>query len=135
MGSIYYPTGDLYEGQCVEGVPEGEGRKIWKDGSHYIGYFKEGCMEGQGRIRRSDKFTYEGTWKNNTPHGKGVRLILYQRRRKFGPTRQPTRVNILKESNKVEEGLHGIGCTRELMRPMWYLFINNRQDQNNSRVI
>lgn len=55
----------MYEGQVIDAIPHGEGRKIWNDGSYYNGFFVDGNLEGKGRFHRHDKFYYDGHWKNN----------------------------------------------------------------------
>lgn len=39
---------DSYEGEFVNGYPEGKGMYVWKDGHYFIGQFKKGKMEGAG---------------------------------------------------------------------------------------
>jgi hypothetical protein len=39
---------DTYEGDFINGYPEGKGMYTWKDGHYYIGMFKKGKMEGAG---------------------------------------------------------------------------------------
>jgi hypothetical protein len=39
---------DVYEGEFVNGYPEGKGMYTWKDGHYYIGFFKKGIKEGKG---------------------------------------------------------------------------------------
>ena len=41
---------DSYEGQFVEGYPEGKGMYIWKDGHYYIGQLKKGKLNGTGEM-------------------------------------------------------------------------------------
>ncbi len=41
---------DTYEGQFVNGYPEGKGIYIWKDGHYYVGQFKKGKLQGNGKM-------------------------------------------------------------------------------------
>ena len=36
-GKCTYPSGDIFEGDWVEGKPEGQGVKTWADGRKYEG--------------------------------------------------------------------------------------------------
>jgi hypothetical protein len=39
---MQYFDGDVYEGQFLEGLPEGKGGMKYGDGDIYLGYFKKG---------------------------------------------------------------------------------------------
>jgi hypothetical protein len=39
---------DVYEGEFVNGYPEGKGMYTWKDGHYFIGFYKKGNKEGKG---------------------------------------------------------------------------------------
>ena len=41
---------DTYEGQFVNGYPEGNGMYTWKDGHYYVGQFKKGKLQGNGKM-------------------------------------------------------------------------------------
>jgi hypothetical protein len=60
---------DTYEGEFVNGLPEGKGMYTWKDGHYYIGQFKKGKMEGAGEMfyesAKGDDSTITGFWKKD----------------------------------------------------------------------
>jgi hypothetical protein len=39
---------DSYEGDFKNGLPEGQGKYVWKDGRYFVGQFKKGNKEGKG---------------------------------------------------------------------------------------
>ena len=60
---------DSYEGDFKNGLPEGQGKYIWKDGHYYIGYFKKGNKEGKGNMyyeaANGSDSTISGYWKKD----------------------------------------------------------------------
>jgi hypothetical protein len=56
-----------YEGEWdLKGeIPDGEGTKVWPDGSIYVGMFRAGLAHGKGRLIHSDGDVYEGDWKSD----------------------------------------------------------------------
>ncbi|WP_235298064.1 caspase family protein [Portibacter marinus] len=50
----------------------GTGRYTYRDGSYYEGQFVNGLPQGQGICYYSNGDRYEGGWKNNAPEGEGV---------------------------------------------------------------
>lgn len=88
---VSYENGDLYLGDVLNDVPEGQGMLLYSDGQVYMGSFKngeldgrgrleipgvgiysgsfkEGVYEGYGRMEFSNGDVYEGTFKNGVPH-------------------------------------------------------------------
>ncbi len=57
--------------EMVNGIPEGKGFLIRRDGSIYAGDFKEGLMHGQGTFIWPDGSVYEGEYINNRKEGQG----------------------------------------------------------------
>lgn len=53
-----------YEGSWMDGVYEGIGSLIYKDGSHYTGRFKTGVADGMGEEMKTDGTSKRGMWKN-----------------------------------------------------------------------
>jgi len=82
MTGIYvYPNGIIYEGELLNGIPDGKGKTIGTlnatkhdqenplDGS-YVGEFKNGNYHGYGILKNSC-VVYKGTFKNGLIHGHG----------------------------------------------------------------
>ena len=59
-----------YEGQAVNGVPNGKGQFIYASGAKYEGNWYNGAFDN-GKITFSDGTVYEGLWKNGLPDGAG----------------------------------------------------------------
>ncbi len=47
-GKETYPDGKQYEGEFVNGLPEGKGTMKWPDGERYEGQWKNGQRNGYG---------------------------------------------------------------------------------------
>ena len=59
-------NGAIYHGQWTKnGLREGQGTQIWKDGSKYVGYWKIDQANGKGRLIHADGDVYEGDWFND----------------------------------------------------------------------
>ncbi len=71
---IIYNDG-IYEGETVDGVPNGFGIYSYSDGSKYEGDWKDGCKHGQGKMLYFNGDIYEGHWKNELRSGHGK--IIY----------------------------------------------------------
>lgn len=62
----------VYFGQWSEdGMREGRGVQIWRDGSKYEGYWSNDKAQGPGRLIHQDGSMYEGFWQNDHAHGLG----------------------------------------------------------------
>ncbi|KAK1737727.1 phosphatidylinositol-4-phosphate 5-kinase-related protein [Skeletonema marinoi] len=94
MAKITFDSGNAYEGDVVDGKPDGRGKKIysywtyegdwkngmrhgegtvkWPDGDFYKGQWKDDSMHGQGIYKWTDGNSYEGEWKDGKRHGKGI---------------------------------------------------------------
>ena len=76
-GIIKYADGSIYEGYLRNKKPHGRGKHIFKGDSHpcemYIGDFVDGIPEGEGTYN-SKIGSYTGQWKNNKHHGEGILL-------------------------------------------------------------
>ena len=56
----------------MEGKKHGTGEFKFVSGIKYIGEYKNGIREGKGKIINKNGTTpYEGEWKNGLPNGKG----------------------------------------------------------------
>ena len=70
-GRIFFPNGDIYEGDIKNSVPHGNGMIIFKNEEIYKGDFENGEMTGKGTFIYSDKSYYSGKIKNGVFEGKG----------------------------------------------------------------
>jgi hypothetical protein len=76
-GKKWFKTGDektqvKYEGEIVNGVPNGQGNMTCCDGVKYVGGYKDGERNGRGTINSPDGKKYVGEWKDGNPHGQGT---------------------------------------------------------------
>lgn len=62
----------VYEGDIVDGEPNGQGKMTWDDGTVYVGGFKDGYFDGQGTMTWSDGEKYVGGFKNGKRNGQGT---------------------------------------------------------------
>lgn len=61
-----------YNGLWKNGLPNGKGIYIWKNGNIYEGNYEEGKKKGIGKFTfNSGNSFYEGIWSNGKPNGKG----------------------------------------------------------------
>lgn len=60
-----------YRGTWRNGWPEGNGLRIYKDGSYYLGEWKYGKRHGHGQMWYSNKSWYHGEWVNDSKQGLG----------------------------------------------------------------
>ncbi|KAL8143348.1 hypothetical protein V2J09_016380 [Rumex salicifolius] len=89
-----FPNGDSYEGDLFKGLPHGNGRYTWCDGTEYEGGWEMGKMSGKGKMKwpsgsfyegdfsggyfdghgdftSINKYHYTGAWRMNNMHGFG----------------------------------------------------------------
>jgi hypothetical protein len=70
---ITFPDGTAYQGQAVNGVPEGRGVITFANGNVYDGQIHNGQPHGKGKLAYADGASfYEGYFKDGLRHGKGV---------------------------------------------------------------
>ena len=79
-GKKWFKTGDektqvKYEGEIVNGVPNGQGTMTCCDGIKYVGGYKDGKKNGQGTGTWFDGSEYVGEYKNGYEHGQGTLTI------------------------------------------------------------
>ena len=48
QGKLFFPNGDVYEGEFEKDLPHGEGKYIFNNGSVYEGEFAKGHLHGHG---------------------------------------------------------------------------------------
>ncbi len=70
-GKMIYANGNVYEGEWKNGLPEGQGKATFADGRVYEGEWKAGKCEGQGKMTHADGDVYEGEWKDGKYEGQG----------------------------------------------------------------
>ena len=61
-----------YEGEILNGTPNGKGTLTWSDGSKYVGEFMQGKEHGQGIYTYPNGSKYEGQWKAGKKNGQGT---------------------------------------------------------------
>ncbi len=81
FGTIDDGRGKTYEGELVDGLPNGKGIELWGNVAgvgapqyRLEGYFKEGKLHGKGKILRGgdERDKDEGNFVNGRLHGKGI---------------------------------------------------------------
>ena len=68
------PDGAVYAGDMVNGVIQGQGRMLWKNGDRYEGSFKNGLFHGQGLMVGVDGSSYEGQFAAGAITGIGTMI-------------------------------------------------------------
>lgn len=72
-GLIVYENDDRYEGQIVNGRPNGKGMfYAASENRRYEGDFRNGEFHGQGKYTFADGGRYTGQFAGGQPHGRGV---------------------------------------------------------------
>ena len=61
-----------FEGEIVDGVPNGEGTETYPDGQKYVGVFKDGLPNGKGTLTSPDGQKHVGGWKDGRKNGQGI---------------------------------------------------------------
>ena len=70
-GTLVFKNGDLYIGEFKNGKIEGEGEYISINGEIYKGHFIDGERNGKGECKYQRGESYDGNWKKNKKDGKG----------------------------------------------------------------
>jgi hypothetical protein len=70
-GKLTLPHGHVYEGDLVDGKPNGKGKLTWANGHVFEGDFADGKPYGKGKLRWANGNVFEGDFADATPHGKG----------------------------------------------------------------
>ncbi|POI23628.1 hypothetical protein CIB84_012624, partial [Bambusicola thoracicus] len=70
-GTMFYPSGERYEGEWSSGQRSGWGRMCYGDGSTYEGQWLADRPGGQGMLCLPNNNRYEGSWKYGKKHGPG----------------------------------------------------------------
>ena len=75
-GATPVNTGDFYEGEWIDGKPNGEGELLFKSGNGgYIGSFKDGGFHGFGTLYVDNGYKYIGDWKFDKKNGYGREIF------------------------------------------------------------
>jgi len=80
LGKYCGASGEVIEGQFVNGVLEGPGR-VEHDGMQEVGTFRQGLLEGEGMKLFKDKYLHEGNFSKGELHKYGrveTPLLRYQ---------------------------------------------------------
>lgn len=66
-------SGEIYEGQWLNGRRHGHGVCVYADGTMYEGGWRLGAEHGRGALMTGDRTPiYSGDWADGLPHGQGV---------------------------------------------------------------
>lgn len=68
---IFYPNGDVYEGEMLDSFYNGKGKLILQNKDIYIGQFAKGEKNGEGKMIYNDGTEYNGNFENNIFNGNG----------------------------------------------------------------
>ena len=75
-GVARYKSGDVYEGNWKAGLFHGQGTLYeWPEGTKYVGEWKNGKREGNGTQFIAKGPKYVGEWKNNRREGQGTMYL------------------------------------------------------------
>ena len=55
----------IYEGEILNGVPDGEGTYSWYNVEKYVGEFRKGFFHGYGKLMYLSGITAEGLFREN----------------------------------------------------------------------
>jgi hypothetical protein len=67
--NLAFPNGDRYEGQCVDGVGDGQGVYYSVSGDRYVGGWFRQNRHGAGILTAADGKVMEGHWRNGVAYG------------------------------------------------------------------
>mmetsp|Transcript_24281 Transcript_24281/g.38900 ORF Transcript_24281/g.38900 Transcript_24281/m.38900 type:complete len:218 (+) Transcript_24281:64-717(+) len=68
-------SGERYEGQFRSDCLDGDGKKLWPDGTVYEGQWKAGRKDGEGVLTETKARSYKGQWKDGKRHGIGTQTL------------------------------------------------------------
>lgn len=71
-GVTIFATGNRYEGEYKDGIENGKGIKTYANGNHYEGDFKNGTLNGNGILNLNGGDTYTGQFRDGIISGNGV---------------------------------------------------------------
>jgi len=70
-GKLTYASGNVYEGDWKADKYNGKGKFTFANGGVYEGELKNGLADGKGKLTYANGDAYEGDWKADKYHGKG----------------------------------------------------------------
>lgn len=110
VGVLITPS-EMYQGGWVDGIKQGYGREITRQGNHYTGYWKNGRKAGFGiEIYPKTNAIYIGNWERNRFSGFGRLLYDNEFYMGYWEKNQQVGEGILKlESGDVYEGNFSTG--------------------------
>ena len=68
-----------YEGQIIEGKPQGRGNMTFIDGGFYSGDWQDGRRHGEGNqiySKDSERYSYGGSWVYDQEDGSGIVKLM-----------------------------------------------------------
>ena len=71
-GVYRWDGGEVYDGDWLNGMANGQGKLVWPDGGVYEGEWKDGMRDGQGKNIYADGEIYEGEWRDDERNGQGT---------------------------------------------------------------
>ena len=71
-GSYTDEEGNYYEGDLLNGIPNGQGTMTYTNGNVYEGEWKDGIRSGKGTVAYPNGDIYEGEWKDDAKNGQGT---------------------------------------------------------------
>lgn len=74
IGTESRPDGEIYKGTFQSGLRDGHGELTLPDGRRYVGDFSEGARSGYGRAVAPGNLVYEGTWVADKRQGYGLEI-------------------------------------------------------------
>lgn len=72
LGTVVLPDGEIYLGECKNGLPAGRGTVVYPDGCKYIGEIDGLVYEGHGMLTTPNGAKYVGRFSNDKFNGQGV---------------------------------------------------------------
>lgn len=70
-GKHIYKSGDIYEGEFLDGKRHGTGKMVYASGDVYEGEFAQNKRHGKGSVQYADGRSYIGQWKDGQISGTG----------------------------------------------------------------
>jgi hypothetical protein len=71
-GVLVYNNSDRYEGNFRNGLPSGQGMYLFANNDRYEGEFATGKFNGKGTFTYENGDSYSGDFRNGQPHGRGT---------------------------------------------------------------